>query len=152
MKKFYELLDTRYSLPVSIKIAPFGGTTPHVDVEIKGKRLHRGRLTTEIDVNHNIYTTDMIDLKITIAGKDYNKENESAALFKTMIIDDVDVTSYVTRNAIYKTDMPWGVYDRPTDHLGWNGVWSFISQKPFFHIKHEIKNYGWLLMPELSKN
>jgi len=152
MKKFYDLLDTRYSLPLLVKIAPFTDTTPHVGIEIKGKRLYSGPVTKEIDLTHSIYNDDSIDLKITISGKDYNKDQESALMFKTMIIDQVDVTSYVIQNAVYKTDMPWETYDKPTNHLGWNGQWSFASDKPFFHIKHDIKNYGWLLVPELSKD
>jgi hypothetical protein len=150
MKKFYELLDTKFQLPVFLKLTPLTEKSPHVEVRLNNHRMYAGNPITEVAIHHYISSRDFIKLTFTITGKNYTEDNTSAIIFQALTVDGVDLKPHVTQRAEYKTDQDWGVYDKPTDHFGWNGTWYFESNKPFFHLKHEIKNYGWMLTPKTT--
>jgi hypothetical protein len=147
MKKFYELLDTRFPLPITVVLTPISDTPPHVELIINGTGVYAGRPTNATHIDHRVFSDENISIELIISGKIYNMDSTSAVVLESLRMDGVETVPYLSRHAVYQTDQAWGVYDKPTSHLGWNGRWRFDVGKPFFHIKHEIKNHGWLLTP-----
>ena len=147
MKKFYELLDTRFPLRATVVLKPITEMPPMINLKINGRQVYEGHPKTETKIEHEIFNNENVRIELMISDKKYTDNRDSAVLLDSLVIDGVEMSTHASLNAVYQTDQAWGVYKGVTTHFGWNGTWIFDPGKPFYHVKHEIKNYGWLLSP-----
>ena len=145
MKNFYELLDIKEKIFVSLTVAPIIDTLPPcMSLQINDITLHHGSLTEKKCIQHCIKLLDDIDIKITLYNKDYKKFNKIAILIESCNIDDFEIVPKWTQLANYKND---NSFTEPTNYLGFNGVWNLKITEPFYRWKHRITGQGWLLEP-----
>ena len=85
-----------------------------------------------------------IKIVITLYGKNYLEDSESALIIEHLDLDDFAVVPNWTQLANYTNDRR---DNQPTNYLGFNGHWTFNIDKPFYIWKHHITGQGWLFEP-----
>jgi hypothetical protein len=143
MKNFSELLATDLQLEFELKLEPHHSPLS-VRVWLNNNLIYNSLLEKSFTYAARLNLLDPIDLKISVLGKDYNLDNQSAVLIKTFKIDDFEILLNWTQLAVYDNDHN---YTDPTTHLGFNGSWQYLIPEPFYQWKHKITGQGWLLTP-----
>jgi hypothetical protein len=145
MKNFLDLLDIDPTIDIFLKLCPIGiGGDPEVVVLIDGQMLHAGVVSQDWEVTVSHKLIEPISISISLANKRYQLEKETAVLIETLQIDGHDMIPGFTHYAHYVND-----HDRAVigSYLGWNGTWTFETQKPFYQWLHQATGQGWLLEP-----
>ena len=141
MSKFLDLLATENTLDIVLRLQPLG--TPQVVVNINGVVLYQGCLEMPITLQHSIPLLEPLTVSITLFDKVYGAE-ETAVIVEQFTIDDFAIVPAWTQTANYSNDHN---YNDPTNYLGFNGIWTLDTNKPFYQWKHNITGQGWLLTP-----
>lgn len=145
MKNFYELLGIKKTIGIFLKISSrIDVEPPDVKILINETILHNGELAKEIVFQHHIEILESIDVKIELYNKNYKKSRNTAAIIESFKIDFLEIIPQWTQFATYENDHNNG---HPTNCLGFNGIWNFKLNEPFYRWKHKINGHGWLLEP-----
>lgn len=94
---------------------------------------------------YHVGLTDPICLEIELHRKDYNLDHSTAVRLKEISIDYLNLIPNFTHHARYINDHDW---NHPTTELGFNGVWQFFLDEPFYQWQHRVTGQGWLLKPQ----
>lgn len=145
MKNFYDLLDIKKQILISLKIVPvIDKEIPYVKIEINNDILHKGNIEKELILNYQTNLLEIIDLKIELLNKDYKNSKNTAITIESLKINSFEIIPQWTQLARYENDCN---ISQPTNHLVFNGIWNLKIDKPFYRWKHEITGQGWLLKP-----
>jgi len=147
MKNFYDLLDTNPKIEFILELDVINDNgNPMAEVILNKQRIFGNhhlvglrRFVTTVNL------LDPINLEITMSGKEYSIEKETAIIIKKLSFDNVDIIEngyfqYVT----YTNDHN---INNPTAYLGFNGTWKLTIDIPFYQWKHHVTGQGWLLSP-----
>lgn len=83
-----------------------------------------------------------IKIKIELQNKIYTMTEEKAIIIQSLIMDGIDILPKYDYLGNYDNDK--GI-NQPSSYLGFNGVWTFNIDRPFYLWLHKIENLGWLL-------
>jgi len=148
MKSFYDLLDTNNRLHYNIAVKPLFKTRPPVvSITINDETIHDGGIQNTLKHKGSFAPQDSLSLVIRLYGKHYNLDHVSAVVLESFTVDGFEVKEHMTHRSSYVHDS-MDKHNGITDHIGWNGTWSFKIDVPFYHFKHLITNRGWLLQPK----
>lgn len=145
MKNFYELLAIKKDIVISITVCPvIDILPPSMKLLINNVVLHNDILDQKKIIQHSMDLLDKLDIKIELCGKDYKKFRNMAIVIESCSIDCFEIVPKWTQVASYRNDQ---YMTQPTNYLGFNGVWNFKIDEPFYRWKHKITGQGWLLEP-----
>jgi hypothetical protein len=141
MKNFYELPDTK-DIDVDINImSKSDNGIPVVKVDLNDNILYYNKLSGNLLLSSKISICDPININISLSRK-IHKNTE--IIIKSIKIDGIELIPKYNFYTQYIND-----YDNniKTNHLGFNGIWTFYTNKPFYQWLHQASNQGWLLTP-----
>jgi len=145
MKNFYELLDIKKQINISLTIVPVIDTEfPKVKISINENCLYNDSLKKTITIKYKIQLLENLDIKIQLHDKNYKKFQKLAVTIKSLKIDLFEIVPQWTQLASYENDQDFG---QPTNYLGFNGIWNLKINEPFYRWRHRITGQGWLLEP-----
>lgn len=144
MKNFLDLLDIEYFLDFELYLEPYQSTSLNVTININGDEVFNNCLSKNLKIQRKLDTLSPVKTSIDISGKDYNNNSQAAIIIKKLSIDGFELHQRWTHLSKYNNDHN---YTNPTNHLGFNGKWTFDIDKPFYQWKHIITGQGWLLTP-----
>jgi hypothetical protein len=145
MHNYLKTLDTKQPLNAKVKFQPIvDNGLPHLEVECNGVRKYNNDLGHTLAIYINFGILEPFTLTVTMTGKKYSSEMETAIVIEEFVIEGFDLMPYLGQ-ATYENDQN---YDGPTNHyLAFNGVWSFKIDEPFYNWYHKASGQGWLLTP-----
>lgn len=145
MHNYLKTLDTNCTIKVKLKLKPIiENGAPTVAVRINDSFLVRAGITEEVAIVTDIGLMDNLEVSITMDGKRYSADKETAVIIEEFTIDGISMLPLHTGHAVYTNDQN---YNEPTNYLGFNGTWAFILNEPFYHWRHAVTGQGWLLTP-----
>jgi hypothetical protein len=145
MKQFSDLLDIEFTITVAITLQPIvENGAPLIRMICNDSVLFDNQLWQEQTWTHAVKLLDHIDLCIELHDKTYSEAHETAVIIKSMMIDRFEIVPSWTHLATYQNDQN---NRNPTAYLGFNGVWQFKIDEPFYRWHHRVTGQGWLLEP-----
>lgn len=145
MKNFSELLDTDPNLHVCIKLRAIADAgIPLVKVTVNGQEEINDPLSGSAMILTHIDCRQPFSIQIEMLDKIYKEDQETAVIIDAIRIDEHNLIPDFTHLAHYINDHG---RDQPTSYLGWNGMWSLESDRPFYQWLHQHTGQGWLLEP-----
>ena len=145
MKNFYELLDIKKKIDISLTIIPMIDTQfPRIKININENCLYNNFVKETITVEHRLELLENLDIKIQLYDQEHNKSKKIAATVKSLLIDLFEIIPQWTHLATYQNGQG---ATQPTDHLEFNSTWNLKINEPFYRWKHRITGQGWLLEP-----
>jgi hypothetical protein len=145
MHNYLKTLDTKQLLKAKIKFQPiFDNGLPHLEVECNGVHKYNNDLGHTLAIYINFGILEPFTLNIAMTGKKYSAEKETAIVIEEFVIDGFDVVPYLNQ-ASYSNDQNYN--GGTSNYLGFNGIWSFKINEPFYNWLHRNTGQGWLLTP-----
>lgn len=149
MKNYLDLLDiNNYPLNVCLQLrAITNNGIPRISVAINNDICYQGCLENSVVISKKINLLDSVCIQLSMSDKIYSQNQETALIVKNINIDGYELTEY------YNDCVPYISYlnDQNVDHrgfyLGFNGVWQFELDRPFYQWWHTVSGQGWLLEP-----
>lgn len=146
MNRFSELQAIDQFVNVAVKLTPV--CQPHapvVRVTLNGRQLQYAKqLTTPLELTTLVNLLMPIELEIELFGKQYLSGQETAVVVDSVAIDGFEIVPNYTHLSQYSNDHN---YTRPTNYIGFNGVWRIVINEPFYRWRHRATGQGWLLEP-----
>lgn len=144
MKNFYDQQDIN-QLNISIALAPLVDKDfPNTLLKINTDVLYEGVLKEKTVLKQSWPLLNSFKITLELKNKNYKSSSKTAVLIEHLKIDHFDIVPYWTQLASYSNDSN---DNQPTNHLGFNGVWSLEVPEPFYRWQHKITGQGWLLEP-----
>ena len=144
MKNFYDQQDIN-NLKIDIVLSPtLDKDFPELFLKINTAILHEGLLKESVIFQHQISLMDALNISIELRNKNYKTSPRTAVSIDSLKIDNFDIVPNWTQLATYNNDSN---VPGPTNHLGFNGVWSLEITEPFYRWQHRVTGQGWLLKP-----
>ena len=145
MNQFSDLLGIKLSIRVAITLEPVvENGAPCVKLFCNDKVLVDDQLMQQQTWIDEIGLMDLIDIQIQLSGKEYSAERETAVIIKSIMIDEFGVIPQWTHLATYQNEEH---NNDATSYLGFNGLWQFRINEPFYRWHHRTTGQGWLLEP-----
>jgi hypothetical protein len=145
MKNFSELLATNLSIDIELVLRPvIDNGAPHVEVVIDGKQIYSHVMLKSTVFCVSTLLLNPVDISITMSGKQYSVEQETAVVIESLKVDGFDLVPRYLDQVQYAHDQgqgPAGAY------IGFNGHWQLKHESPFYQWKHTATGQGWLLTP-----
>jgi hypothetical protein len=145
MKNFSELLATNLSIDIELVLRPvIDNGAPHVEVVIDGKQIYSHVMLKSTVFCVSTLLLNPVDISITMSGKQYSVEQETAVVIESLKVDGFDLVPRYLDQVQYAHDQgqgPAGAY------IGFNGHWQLKHEIPFYQWKHTATGQGWLLTP-----
>lgn len=148
MSTFSNLLDIKlFDLRIYIGLEGLYETQkPIVSLKINGHEIYQQhKIETNLGAVYHVGLLDPICVEIGLHQKDYNVDHTTAIILKDIMIDNFNIVPNHTHHARYINDHNW---NEPTTQLGFNGVWQFFIDEPFYQWHHRVTGQGWLLKPQ----
>lgn len=146
MKTFLELLDTEQYICLWLELLPvLDNGVPDVTVVINGMNHVHQQLDKPLTLVQALPLLDPVVIEITMAGKKYSPDKETAIIIDRFEIDRFAITPDYAEYATYENDQN---VDATTSYLGFNGTWTFDTKVPFYQWMHQATKQGWLLSPK----
>jgi hypothetical protein len=145
MKNFYELLDIKKEVDITLTVKPVMDTQfPKIKININEELLHDDIVKEIMTMKYKTELLKNLNIKIELYDKDYKKFKNLAIIIESLKIDFFEIIPHWTHLITYENDQNFA---QPTNHLGFNGTWSLQINEPFYRWKHKITGQGWLLEP-----
>lgn len=145
MKTFLDLLDTTIKLPVYIELVPiFENGFPFCTVTLNEQTIYNNTLETTVCLNKLIDVKDNLILKISLKNKKYSADKETGIKFQNFSVDGIKIYPFYVDPISYVNDHS---NNQKSFYLGFNGVWQYNINKPFYQWYHVASGQGWLLEP-----
>lgn len=145
MHNFLETLDTNQSLPIKVVVSSITGNgIPEVSVIVNQQTLFSGPLEDTVTLTTNVSLLDSIELSVTMQGKKYSANQETAVTVDSFTVDNVELIPTHQLHVDYQNDQGQNV---KSHYLGFNGIWSFCIDEPFYNWLHRATWQGWILQP-----
>jgi hypothetical protein len=146
MNNYLDQLDIKHH-PLTIQLTLSGvvdNGVPGTVVRINNKVQYSGAVDDTITVCSTVPLLAPISVAITLDNKIYSDRSETAIVIESLTIDGVDMVPRYTDCISYCNDQ-----QKPIQafYLGYNGVWSFNINEPFYRWWHRASGQGWLLEP-----
>lgn len=145
MKNFSELLATNLSIDLELVLRPvIDNGAPYVDVVIDGKQIYSHAMVKSTVFRVSTLLLNPLDISITLSGKQYSVEQETAVVIESLKVDGFDLVPRYLAQVKYAHEQgqgPAGAY------IGFNGLWQLKHMIPFYQWKHTATGQGWLLTP-----
>jgi hypothetical protein len=151
MKNYLDLLDTDvHLLDICLKLkAITNNGIPLISVTINDDICFRGYLDNTITVYKRIALLDTLSVQITLENKNYSDTAETAVVIDSLTIDNIDMVPTCIDCICYANDQN---QNTQAFYLGFNGVWQFKLNEPFYRWWHQQSGQGWLLEPAPMQN
>lgn len=154
MKNYLDLLDiNNHLLDVCLKLqAITNNGVPQISVAINNDICYQGRLENSVVISKKIDLLNPVFIQLSMSDKIYDPNQETALIVKNININGHELTEY------YNDCVPYISYqnDQNVDYrgfyLGFNGVWCFELDRPFYQWWHVVSGQGWLLTPAPVKS
>jgi hypothetical protein len=145
MHNYLKTLDTKQVLKAKVKFQPiFDNGLPHLEVECNGVRKYNNDLGHTLAIYINFEMLETFELTVTMSGKKYSSEKETAIVIEEFVIEGFDIIPYLNQ-ATYVNDQNYN--GSTSNYIAFNGIWNFKIDEPFYHWIHKISGQGWLLTP-----
>jgi hypothetical protein len=145
MQNFYELTDIDPKITIVIKLRSLTNNgVPRASVRINNVSLFDNDLAESVAITHQIDLLSKFELVVSMSGKQYNAERETAVIIDSVTIDDFNIVPQWTNLIEYRNErnLPGA-----TSYLGFNGDWILNIDQPFYQWRHHVTGQGWLLEP-----
>lgn len=145
MKNFSDLQAISTELRLDIALVPIvDNGAPWVQVRINDTVLYQDWLKLAWTHVVALDSLEPIDIQIEMRHKQYDRERETAVVIQKLCVAGFHIAPDHCYHASYVHDHDWC---QASEYLGFNGVWRWCSQTPFFEWRHRVSNQGWLLTP-----
>jgi hypothetical protein len=146
MKNYLDLLDTNnHLLDVCLRLqAITDNGIPLISVVVNNDIRYQGYLENSVVISKKIALLDSLTVEITLENKNYSTTAETAVVIDSLTIDHIDMVPTCVDNISYTNDQN---QNKQAFYLGYNGVWQFKLDKPFYRWWHQQSGQGWLLEP-----
>ncbi len=122
---------------------------PNTLVQINDEVCYSGAVDGSITVCRTVPLLTPISIAITLDNKVYSNQAETAIVVESLTIDGVDMVPGHTTCIRYNNDQQQPIQ---AFYLGFNGVWTFNINEPFYRWWHGASGQGWLLETAPLKN
>jgi len=145
MKTFYDLQDIDNTIELVINLSAITDNgIPHAKIVCNSKVLLNANVDSKIIINEKLDLLSPLNISVTLSNKLYSNQKETALLIDTITIDGIEIIPKYCHLTEYKNNNNEKII---TNYLGFNGVWSFCIDKPFYQWLHQETAQGWLLEP-----
>jgi hypothetical protein len=117
---------------------------PDLKVLINNQELYNKPINQEITFNYKLALLDNLSVQLRMSNKTYSADKETAVIIKSLKIDNYQMVGYYDSMVNYINDQN---IDYRGFYLGFNGVWQFKIDQPFYRWWHRQSGQGWLLEP-----
>jgi hypothetical protein len=144
MNCFSDLLASKHSITVGISLTPVvAAGVPTVTVQVNQQVLFSG----ELDQAVRLWVPELdllqpLVISVGMSNKHYDANRETAVIVQSFKIDDFEFVPGHTHLFEYTNDHG---NSQPTNYLGFNGVWSLTTDRPFYQWLHQVTGQGWLI-------
>jgi hypothetical protein len=135
MNNYLDLLDINTDIQIDIELSVIG--SPDFSVIVNDIRWDNHN---NISATHKLLSP--INIEIELRNKHYTLEYETAVIIDRISVDNIDIIPQYDYLANYQNDHN---NNNPTSYLGFNGKWTLIIDRPFYHWIHQVSGQGWLL-------
>jgi hypothetical protein len=142
-----QLAIESFNLPVKMTLEPIvENGVPNVELLINQQQLYAGPIQESVSVDIAMPLTQKLNVKLLMSNKQYNQNLETAVVVKSFSIDGHELVGVhdCLECISYQTDQ---AVDYRGFYLGFNGVWRFDLDSPFYQWWHIATGQGWLLEP-----
>ena len=145
MKNFLELLATNLSIDLELVLQPIiNNGAPYVEVVIDGKQIYSHAMAKSTVFRVSTLLLNPLDISITLSGKQYSAEQETAVVVESLKVDGFDLVPRYLDQVQYTHDQGSSIGGA---YIGFNGSWLLKHKIPFYQWKHTATGQGWLLTP-----
>lgn len=146
MKNCLDQLDIeQHQLTVQLKLTGITDNgVPDVQVLINNVLAYSDALVDSITVCQTVPLLTPIDIQITLSNKTYSDTMETAVVIDSLTVDNLDMVPTCVDCICYSNDQN---QNTQAFYLGFNGVWQFKIDEPFYRWWHRQSGQGWLLEP-----
>lgn len=145
MNSYLDLLDTDIQIPIHLIVNPIvENGIPRCCIKINNRDVFYGQLTHAKSLEHSIELLDPVCISIHMDNKIYSSEKETAVVVQSLKIDNIELTHFTTDPISYSKDQ---TNDYIGFYLGFNGLWQYTINKPFYQWYHTATGQGWLFEP-----
>lgn len=148
MKKFSDLQDIdKLSIRIHVAISHrYESQPPRCSLRINQRELYNNQIiTNDTGAVFHVGLLDAICIEVELHEKDYNQDHTTAVILKSVVIENIDLVPGLIHHARYINDHN---FNQPTTELGFNGIWQFFIDEPFYQWHHRVTGQGWLLKPQ----
>jgi hypothetical protein len=143
-----QLVTNNICLPVQLILEPIAHTgVPELSVAINHSNYYQGPVHDTVTINTTIPLLDPLSVILSMSGKIYSDVAETAIIVKSLKVDCIDLTNFDYQCVpciTYRNDQN---INYQGFYLGFNGVWQFNIDQPFYRWLHTATGQGWLLEP-----
>ena len=117
---------------------------PDLKISINNQEFYNKKINQKITVSTKIPLLEPLNIQIKLDNKRYSEVKETAVIIKSLSIDGHEMVGSYDSMVDYANDR--NVNYRGF-YLGFNGVWTFTIDEPFYRWRHGASGQGWLLEP-----
>jgi hypothetical protein len=146
MKNFLDQLDIKQQhITVTVKLQVIGDNGfPGAGIRVNQNVIEYVQLLTTVEQQFKVELKDIIEIEISMIGKEYSQTQETALIIESVDIDGFEIVPKWIHLAVYDSERG---LQGPTSYLGINGSWKLVIDRPFYQWRHQITGQGWLLEP-----
>lgn len=149
MKTFSDQLDTEFYLKVKIRLEPVcDNGTPRVAVWFNQRLIMDTHIDRPCDLIRCPWWWEPLDIRIQLQNKIYDQHKETAVIIQNISVDGIEIVPRFCHLATYDNDHQ---FDQATNYLGFNGVWSWTTDRPFYQWLHKNMDLGLCLDADSGK-
>lgn len=140
MKNFLDLQAIDYTYSVLVTVSPiYQNGFPDCWIKINKHIWIFDQLSQQKTCQVFSAINDNLYIEIGMKNKRYHSDLETAVEITSVKIDDFDIIPNFVHHANYNNERK---LNTPTKYLGFNGVWTFEIQQPFYQWKHQATGQG----------
>jgi len=95
-------------------------------------------------IRHKIPLLEPVSIKILMFNKQYSELHETGIAIELLQIDQINLAPNYSQQISYVNDQQQPIQ---AFYLGYNGIWRFNIDEPFYRWWHRVSGQGWLLEP-----
>lgn len=149
MNNYLDQLATKdIRLPVQVVLEPITQNgAPDLLVQVNGQNYCYQPAQNLVTVNTTIHLLDNFSLLVSMTNKHYSEKLETAVIVSSITVDGHELTNWYSQCAEFISYQNDQNVDYRGFYLGFNGVWCFELDRPFYQWWHVVSGQGWLLAP-----
>lgn len=148
MNNYLDLLATKnIDLSIKLELVPVTNNgASSLTVVINNTEYCSREITEPLVIDTTISLLDNLCIEIAMSNKRYCVDQETSVIVKSFTVDGHELVGIHNCNCCisYQKDQD---SDYVGFYLGFNGVWQFKLDQPFYRWWHTASGQGWLLEP-----
>jgi hypothetical protein len=151
MKNYLDLLDTDdpgVTVELIINSIVDNGI-PHLKVSVNNQTFYNSKIDQKICIRTTIPLLSRLSVQLDLENRLYSDKRETAVIIESFKIDDYQIIGKHASMVKYTNDQN---VEYQGFYLGFNGIWRFCINEPFYRWHHCVTGQGWLLEPAPLKN